>query len=486
MEQVIAQAKKQFEDILKYVQEEAQNQQINEVEKGIFRSLLELGLTFLRIFLQQKGVGYKGRVHLDKEGNERSYHSKKNKKYLSIFGKISILRACYWTKEKGEIYPLDTELNMPKIEHSYVLQEWGAILGSEEPYKKSAKFLETILGIPLWGSTIETIIQRAGIDAPNFYKERQEPFKKSEKEIFVATADGKGIVMKKGELEKPPPKKKPRKMKKKGERSKKSQAESELKPGKKKMSTVIGAYTISRHKRTAESILSKKKKNDPPRPVNKVVQATLEGKEEAIQRLKAEVEKRDPQREKQSVALVDGEHKLRNLLKTYLPWFTIIIDIFHVMEYLWMGAHIFFKKGSAKAQSWVTDKLTKLLNGKIEEIISELKRDLEAISQSKKKQLLKIITYLENGKEHMRYDKYLVKGYPIGSGVVEGACKNLVKDRMEQSGMQWTINGAEAVLSMRSIQINGMANDYWRYHISKERERLYGSFMESEMSELAA
>ncbi|MBF5058698.1 hypothetical protein NEPTK9_000197, partial [Candidatus Neptunochlamydia vexilliferae] len=107
--------------------------------------------------------------------------------------------------------------------------------------------------------------------------------------------------------------------------------------------TVIGAYTISRHKRTAESILSKKKKNDPPRPVNKVVQATLEGKEEAIQRLKAEVEKRDPQREKQSVALVDGEHKLRNLLKTYLPWFTIIIDIFHVMEYLWMGAHIFFK-----------------------------------------------------------------------------------------------------------------------------------------------
>jgi hypothetical protein len=97
-----------------------------------------------------------------------------------------------------------------------------------------------------------------------------------------------------------------------------------------------------------------------------------------------------------------------------------------------------------------------------------------------------VMTYLENGKNHMRYDIYLKRGYPIGSGVVEGACKNLVKDRMEQCGMRWTIAGAEAVLGMRSIQINGMNSDYWQYHIAQEKQRLYGNFIENETMELAA
>ena len=251
------------------------------------------------------------------------------------------------------------------------------------------------------------------------------------------------------------------------------------------MSTVIGAYTIDPYERTAESFLSKEK-GMRPHPCNKVIQATLEGKEAAMQHLKKEIEKRDPKKEKQCVALVDGEHKLRELFKTYLPWFTIIIDIYHVMEYLWKGAHIFHKEGSAEAASWMTDKLTKLLLGKVKVVIAELKELLGSLSARKQNLLQKVITYLENGKEFMRYDIYLAKGYPIGSGVIEGACKNLVKDRMEQCGMRWTVAGAEAVLSMRSIQINKMTGDYWKYHVTQERKRLYGASAENEMLGLAA
>ena len=134
----------------------------------------------------------------------------------------------------------------------------------------------------------------------------------------------------------------------------------------------------------------------------------------------------------------------------------------------------------------MTDKLTKLLLGKVEGIIAELKELLSSLSAGKQDLLQKTITYLENGKEFMRYDIYLTKGYPIGSGVVEGACKNLVKDRMEQCGMRWTIAGAESVLSMRSIQINKMTGDYWKYHIAQERNRLYGTLAANEMAELAA
>ncbi|MGA8163520.1 MAG: ISKra4 family transposase [Waddliaceae bacterium] len=484
MEQHITQAKKQFNDILSYVQGQAQGQQLNEVEKGIFYSLLKLGMTLLLVFFQQKGVGHKGKVHIDKESIRRPYHSIKHREYLSIFGRISIPRACYWAKGRHEIYPLDAELNLPGVEYSYVLQEWSAALGSEEPYEKAARFLESVLKMPLWGTAVETVMHKSSVDVPKFYEKRQGPDAETEKGIIVATADGKGVVMRKDQIEKKVTGKRLRKMRKTGERVKKKVDKKNEKPGKKKMSTVIGVYTIDSHERTVEDFLTRGKDGKKrPHPCNKVVQATLEGKECAFQRLKEEVAKRDPQKKKQAVAIVDGEHKLRQLMKKYLPWFLIIIDIYHVMEYLWKGAHVFYREGSPEAASWITDKLNKLLLGKVKEVIAEFKELLETVSGERKERLRKVITYLENGKNYMRYDIYLKRGYPIGSGVVEGACKNLVKDRMEQCGMRWTIAGAEAVLAMRSIQINGMTGDYWQYHIAQEKQRLYGNFMENETME---
>jgi hypothetical protein len=356
-----------------------------------------------------------------------------------------------------------------------------------EPYEKAARFLETVLKMPLWGSVVETIMHKSCVDVPGFYANRQGPDAETEKEIIVATGDGKGVVMRKDQLEKKVAKKRLRKMRKQGERLKKKVDETDKKLGKKKMSTVIGVYTIAPHARTAEDFLTRGEKEDKrPHPCNKVVQATLEGKESAFQRLKEEVTKRDPTKKKHGVAIVDGEHKLRQLMKRYLPRFLIIIDIYHVMEYLWRGAHVFHKEGSPEAASWMTDKLSKLLLGKIKEVIAELKGLLQIVGGERKEQLRKVVTYLENGKAHMRYDIYLTRGYPIGSGVVEGACKNLVKDRMEQCGMRWTIAGAEAILRMRSIQINGMASDYWQYHIAQEKRRLYGNLVESDTMELAA
>lgn len=368
------------------------------------------------------------------------------------------------------------------------MQEWGAMLGAEEPYAKSAQFLETILGTSLWGSSIETIVNKSSIDAPKFYAEREGPDAKTEEDILVATIDGKGIIMRKDQIAKSAPKNQVRKMKKIGERKKKPKGlKNNEKLGKKKMSTVIGVYTVAPNKRSPEEILSKESQGKKrPRPQNKVLQATLESKESGALRLKKEVLKRDPEKKKPGVALVDGEHKLRELVKTYLPWLVIIIDIYHVIEYLWKGSHIFHQTNTPEAEYWVTDKLSRLLYGKVEEVIEDLKEMLKSLSKGKKALLQKIITYLENGKEHMRYDTYISKGYPVGSGVVEGACKNLVKDRMEQCGMRWTIAGAEAVLSMRSIQINKMTNEYWRYHIAQEKERLYGGLSEENIEELVA
>lgn len=491
MEELISHAKKEFDNILSYVQGKAQENQIHEVERSIFFYLMQMGLTLLLIFLKQKGLGWKGKTLTDKKENKRFFHSIKPREYLSIFGKITITRSCYWKKGYGEVYPLDAELNLPKTEHSYLLQEWTTALGAEEPYEKAAKFLGTMLGVPLWGSTTETMMKEACIDVPDFYKERELTNTALEKEILVATVDGKGVVMRKDQIQQKIVKKRLKKMRKLEEKKPKElKKEKEKKLGKKKVSTVIGVYTIDPYQREAEDFLRKGKTKEEkpirPRPTNKIIQATLEGKEEAFKRLQIEVEKRDPLKEKKAAALVDGEHKLRELMKKYLPWFLIIIDIYHVMEYLWKGARVFHREGSVEEEKWASERLEKLLKGKVSDVICELKELLKPLSKGRKKSLQKIITYLENGKGHMQYDLYLKKGYPIGSGVVEGACKNLVKDRMEQCGMRWTIAGAEAALGMRSIQINGMSKAYWEYHVSQEKERLYGAFIENNTMSLAA
>lgn len=155
-------------------------------------------------------------------------------------------------------------------------------------------------------------------------------------------------------------------MRKIGEQQKKSKdVKNDEKLGKKKMSTVIGVYTVAPNKRNPETFLSKGSREEKrPHPQNKVLQATLKGKKAAALRLQEEVEKRDPEKKKPGVALVDGEHKLRELIKIYLPWLVIIIDIYHVMEYLWKGAHIFHKEKTLEAERWMTDKLTCLLHGK--------------------------------------------------------------------------------------------------------------------------
>ncbi len=215
-----------------------------------------------------------------------------------------------------------------------------------------------------------------------------------------------------------------------------------------------------------------------PKPKNKTVRATMQGKQESFDKLSKEVEQRDPHGQKERVALVDGEKKLRKMIECCLRGFTIILDLYHVLEYLWEAAHVFHKDGTKEAETWVKEHLRLLLTGQVSCIIAALDYAYESQkwSPSKRSTLRKVITYLKNGQEYMKYDIYLEKGYPIGSGVVEGACRNLVKDRMELAGMRWTINGAEAVLQMRSADVNGLWEKFWNFRTQKEYETLYQTY----------
>ena len=155
-----------------------------------------------------------------------------------------------------------------------------------------------------------------------------------------------------------------------------------------------------------------------------------------------------------------------------------ILDIFHVSERVWKVAHCFHKKESEAAWQFATHHLRMILDGKVGYVLRNLRRLLDErkkeLGSEKRKTVSAAITYFENNQDHMRYDEYLAAGYPIGSGVAEGACRHLVKDRLELTGMRWERKGAQSMLHLRAIYLNGEWDQFVNYRIEKEQAALYG------------
>src|SRR3954451_3271939 len=143
------------------------------------------------------------------------------------------------------------------------------------------------------------------------------------------------------------------------------------------------------------------------------------------------------------ICLMDGERALWEMQREHFSGAVGILDLFHVLERLWAAAHCFHAEGSDGAKQYVEERLRDLLQCRVGYVIAGLRRRLNGgkLSGPKRKVVKSAVEDLSNDREHMRYDEYLAKGYSIGSGVAEGACRHLVKDRLEQTGMRWTVEG---------------------------------------------
>lgn len=476
MERVVeleAAARAGLEQILQDLRGEAQAQELHSVEHSVFRALLPLGLTLMRAFLAHKGTGYDG-PRVTRDEREYQYHSTKSRLYLSIFGGLEIQRAYYWGSESKGVFPLDADLNLPKERYSYLLQNWVELLATDGSFQTASDRLEQFLGVRFWTQGAQHVARTAAQDVQGFYDQKEPPAAESEGPILVGTVDGKGVPIRRKEP-------RPRKPRLKGGE----------KPNKKKEAVVTVAYTIDPMARSPRDVVREIDEKGGmvspshdlpkrPKPQNKVVRATLGGKEKALLELTRQMKERDPNREKPWVVVLDGDPRLRcRVIETVgrANKITLVLDIMHALNYVWDAAYSFHEKGSPEAARWVMRKLELLLEGKVGYVIGQFKTRLNShkLSKWRQKLLERAIGYLEKNRALMAYDVYLAKGFPIGSGVVEGACRHLVKDRMEQTGMRWSLDGAEAVLGLRAVEINGDWEPFWTYHASRQRERLYGA-----------
>lgn len=472
-----------FADLENFVHTSAQQgSAAHEAERGLWQGLLSLGNALLGEFFKLQGTGDQGETMTLPTGQTCDrLPDLHRRRYVSIFGEFELPRTVYGSREgqKLEYVPLDNRLQLPELVFSFVLQDWAQYHCAEQAFGASAAAVERILGLKLSVDSLETMNLHLADGVTDFRDNRPVPKPSTEGAVVVCSADGKGIVMRRTAADPAPP----------AHRSKGEPA------SKKKMAIVGTVYTVDRYLRSAEEVVAslfrdkREKAADRPQPCHKRVWASLPQEDETGQMhsglelvyewMLEELTARNPSQKKATVYLHDGQEALWEAREDYLPAAkgtdADVLDLLHVTPRLWKAAHAFYREKSDEAEVMVRNLLLRVLQGKGKGVVRGLREmaTKRGLRGAKKKTIEVVCRYLENNLERMRYDEYLAKGYPIASGVIEGACRHYVKDRMERAGMHWTPEGAQAMLDVRSTYVNGDWDEYQAYRIERESERLY-------------
>jgi len=489
-EYIIQDVRVQFEQLLDFVIGESAERAIAyQIESGLFKLLVSLGFSLLQLFFMMRSEkSNRTKVQLV-DGQELPYHRDTARYYFSIFGKFRFERPYFYKKGVGQQIPLDEELGLQADGYSDLLRELSGYLDVDSVYGKTVDMFNRLLGLSLSKRSLQGNIIEDSADVLTYYDQKAPPTPVPGASILVAQADGKGIPMVlEPESEAEPPEEPVRLGK--GQ-----------KRGHKKEAIVTSAYTIAPLIRTPQEVvnsffdLSKSEfdietqKQARPKPQNKHTWATLDGKDIALERLAKYVHLLECDQIQEWVALCDGCEALQLRLRLYLDGFTLVLDFIHASEYLWKVANALLGETSSERIPWMAQKTLLMLSGKTDQLITEFRQMTKSdhVSANLLDQLNHTANYFERNLPYMDYPTYLAKGWPIASGVIEGACRHFVKDRCELSGMRWSQNGAEGLLRMRAVAENDDWNDYHTYLRKQRHQRLYGKSLEqSRCAELLA
>ena len=469
MDDKIEQAQREFNAILDYVLQGAMDREIHQVEDRIYRMLLRLGRILLEFFVLSVGTGKMGQTLVGSDGSTYRYAGTSARRYLSIFGEFSILRAHYVRQGGVGLFPLDARLNLPERKYSYVLQDWMSSQAVETSFEAASAWVRKQLNLGVAHRPIQRVVRDCTQAVEEFMEDLPAPPGDDEGSCLIHTVDCKGIPMRPGDRNP-------------------SARKAEDKPGVKRMACVARGYSVAPHVRPPEAIVEsffkksrsgaeKGKELHRPKPCHRRTVASLKHpKSEVFDRSERAVKSRIHGQTQEKVVLMDGERALWNLSRDRFPDWTEILDFSHVMEKLWIAAHLHFGKGCGDAEEYVRERAVLLLEGQVDVVIEDLLWSLEdgSLTRSKAEEFKsKVVGYFLNNRNRMAYGDYLAKGLPIATGIVESTCKTLINRRMEGSGMLWSVEGAEAILKLRGVFLDELWDDFWTFRAQQEKKRLY-------------
>jgi hypothetical protein len=448
-----------------------------ELEKKLFTNGNELLRRLLQGYLDRRRNDEIEGECLGSDEAKRTHKRNQSRKLTTIFGTVIVNRIGYGGRKITCLNPLDAELNLPTEQYSHGLRQRVASSVALNGFNETVEIIKKTTAAVVPKRQVEELAFRCASDFDKFYEHQQTQLKQLEHtgEIVVISADGKGVIMRTEDLRPNTQKRALTNHKKLDKRLTKGE-----KRNSKRMATVASVYTISPFVRTPQQIINPKESQDlkRPRPEGKRVWASLvKQPEQVIKEAIEEALHRDPNQQKRFCALVDGNKTQLAILKKFARKYsinlTIVLDIIHVIEYLWKAAFSFHSPTSKEAEAWVSQHLVRILEGKSSLVASGMRRSatLLKLDPGKRQSVDKCANYLLNNSSYLKYNDYLSAGLPIATGVIEGACRYLIKDRMDITGARWSLEGAEAVLRLRSLHVSGDWNDYWHFHLKQEHQR---------------
>ena len=418
-------------------------------------------------------------VVVGSDGKTRSHHrAETSRGLMTVFGPVRSRGRTYEGRQMTALRPADAVLNLPREKYSHGLQKRLSVEVSKGSFDDAIERIDTTTGGHVPKRQAEDIARRAAVDFETFYETREGHVPSDEASILVTTFDGKGVVIRHEDLREA--------TRKKAEQAKRK-LNRRLSPGekehRKRMACVAAVYGIAPHVRTPEELLGEAKpaivtrKPRRPKPEGKRVWASLRTPPEGvIAAAFSEAEARDPGHKLDWVTLVDGNENPILLAQAFAQLsghpVTIVVDFIHVSEYLWKAALALNEGSTPQAEVWMQARLLRVLRGEASQVAAGMRRSATKrnLPPEKRKAVDTCANYLLKYKDFLRYNEYLAAGFPVATGLIEGACRHLVKDRMDVPG-EWSLEGAEAVLRLRALRCSGDFDDYWIYHENAELQR---------------
>jgi hypothetical protein len=470
---------KKIEDELSSL--DVMNMPLHEVERLLHTHGRELLRAMMQAHADLRAAQEREVTVRGADGVARTRVRRGTRKVETEFGEIELERNLYQAPEVDGLAPLDAAMELPAEKYSYQVRRIVAEESARASFDEVVELVSKRSGAQVPKRQVEELAVRAAQDFDAFYADRlREP--ETTDDLLILTFDGKGIAMRLDDLREAT-----RKAAEATPRRLHTRLAKGEKPNRKRMAEVAAVYTQARWHRTIADVLhglqDKDAKAARPRPVNKRVWASVEHTpQQVIDDAFADGLRRDPERRRQWVVLVDGNRdqlrRIHRAARAAGVEIRIVLDIVHVLEYLWRAAYAFHPDGSAEAETWVECRLLALLDGRSGGAIAKSLRQMIAshgLSATDAKPVERAAKYLVKHTRLLHYDRALAEGLPIATGVIEGACRYLVQDRLGRTGARWSLTGAEAVLRLRALRASADFDDYWAFHLAKEHERTHQS-----------
>jgi hypothetical protein len=409
------------------------------------------------------------------DGQQRTHLRDSSRVVQVVFGEVTVTRTSYSYPGVPALFPLEADLNLPPDSYSLTLRTRVAEMALGGSYERAVHVLERNTGSKIAKRQAEEITIRSAVDFDDFYASRAGKPPEGPEDLVVLTMDGKGVIMRHEAL---------REATRRAAEKERHKLATRLSPGekanRKRVAEVASVYSVPRWIRTADDVLSELDGERPERPkvqAKRVWASIVKDAKVVVDDAFAEAHKRDPEHKRRWVVLVDGNRDqiryAKASAKRYGVEITLVLDLIHVAEYLWKAAWCFHEKGDEAAEAWVRERLHAILCGKSSAVAAGIRRSatLRSLEADRRVGVDKCCEYLLNNRAMLRYDLYLAAGLPIATGVIEGACRHLVQDRMDITGARWGLEGAEAILRLRSLYASGDLDDYWAWHRRAEFQR---------------